>query len=142
MYIKNFFLKVFSLLSSIFLLFIGVFILFITWASQFREATVKTIEHRPEFFTIISIVFLITSIVILVVHHFVRKKHYYKIEMGKHNVSINKNVIEKYVTYYWNELNLEKEIQSQVIVKNNKLHIIADFPSIPINQQGKHLSKN
>ena len=65
----------------------------------------------------------------------------YYCRSGNRAVAIENSLVNEYLTDYWNKLFPNQRIYSEVLVKGDKLHLVADLPYYPEEKQRTLLTK-
>jgi hypothetical protein len=70
-----------------------------------------------------------------------QRRQYYHLKTGDRGVMVSQNILDQYVSDYWEKIFPSQEFVSNVSVKNNRIHITADLPPLPFESQRSFLRK-
>lgn len=137
----NFLHSLISFFIAIFFIMLGIIGMMVPWSSTIRDQAVALIQQHS--ITIFLFGFSFAAIGIAVAFNILlnSKKSYYQFKVAEDLVSVDETIIQEYLQGYWKELFPENEIPSRLIVKHNKIHVIAEFPYMEIEEQRRLLEK-
>lgn len=120
---------------------LGMIGILLAWSVDMQMKIIDIVLSDGILLSIVSLTFL--AIGICLIFHLVRKvKHSsYSIKNDSHHILIDETIILKYVQSYWKRLFPEREVNTQLEFKNNKIRIFADLPNVPTNDQTALSSK-
>jgi len=124
-----------SLIIALFFLLIGVVGILIPWSVDVRHVLAQFIFEDSLAISLFGFAFFIVGVAIAINILLGLRKRYYRISSKDSSTTVEEGVIEEYVTSYWQKVFPEHEIPYQLSLKNNKIHIIVDFPYLPIQEQ-------
>jgi hypothetical protein len=81
--------------------------------------------------------FIILGSIMVVNLYIGAKRSYYYVRAGNRSIAIDEEIIQQYLHSYWKRLFPLEEIPTRLVLKKNKIKIIADLPHTPASEQ-KH----
>lgn len=132
---KNFFYFSISFIIAIFFILLGIVGLLLPWSSEIRTNIVQFFLEDFLYITLFSLGLVIAGIAIIINVLFSARKHYYEIKSGSNSFAIDEALFQDYLNTYWKQLFPKIEIPNRVVLKKNKIHVAADLPYVPLDQQ-------
>jgi len=131
----NFLYSFITFCIAIFFILLGIIAVMIPWFPSIRTEVITLIlEHSITIFLFgfcfIAIGFALVLNILLSV-----KKNYFHFKVGNHSVQVDETLIQNYLTKYWKELFPNNDIPNRLVLKKNKIHVIADLPYMQRPQQ-------
>lgn len=134
-FLNNLFYAVLSSVFAIFFCVLGGISILIPWVTQVRTDVVQAILEGSLAIFVFGFVFLFIGITILVNIILSCRKRFYHLRSGKKAVTIDESFFDQYLEEYWKGIFPHCEVSYKLIIKKNKLHIVADLPYMPLDQQ-------
>ncbi|MBJ7449289.1 MAG: hypothetical protein JHC93_02895 [Parachlamydiales bacterium] len=69
------------------------------------------------------------------------RSRYYNIRMGKRQIDVTEVVVQKIIGRYWKKRFPGQEVHTEILIKRNSIHIIAELPAFPYGEQKNILEK-
>ena len=131
----NFFYSLISFFVAIFFILLGVISVMIPWFSTVRTDVIQFILE--DFIAISFFGFSFLAIGIGIVFNILigLRRNYYHFKVGSNSVAIDESILQKYLNTYWQDLFPGNDIPNRLILKKNKIHVIADLPYMTRHQQ-------
>lgn len=130
----NVFSKAMNFLVACAFLLLGTLLLVLPWVAHVRTDFVDTLAGNPIAMTLIGISFLAVG-ALLMVSHVRHRYHNYHIRTGQYSVTVDSGVLNGYVDAYWRKVFPDQSVTSDVKVHSDTLHIIANLPPYPFEEQ-------
>lgn len=131
----------FNVLIAVFFLLSGIIFVLIPWVPAIRTRIVMFLLENPIALSLLGISFVIVGCGFIVNVVLVAQHRYYKIRGGASSALVDEHVIQQYVDAYWTRLFPNCEISNAVAIRNNRIHLTASFPHIPLSQQKNLLQR-
>lgn len=135
----NFLFKfLYSLLSfalALFFIVLGLIAVILPLSFEVRIAFIEFITHNYLAISIFGYGFFVIGVAMLVNLYFATKRHYYYVKVKPHLVAVDEAVIHHYLQDYWKQLFPHQEIPTRLLLKRNKIKVIADLPYTPAEEQ-------
>ncbi len=130
-----------TFITGLFFIVLGTIGLLALWFPHIRTALIVFLLENALIISIFSMAIFAIGIAI-VVNVIQNARHsYYQVTAGRHLVSVDEDLIEKYINSYWIEFFPNVNIPNHVTLKNNKIYIVADLPYYPSAEQKTLLAK-
>lgn len=137
----HFFYSLISLIISLFFILLGVIGLLFPWFPSMRETLVHFIMENSLMMFLFGIALTVSGVAMISHLIYTSRRHSYEIRSGRQIYRIEQSLIEDYLNTYWKQLFPKIEIPNHVSIQKNKIHITADLPYIPIEQQKSLLER-
>lgn len=122
------------------LVFVGVILVFLPWIAAFRQGFIELLLTNKAILMLLGVA--ISSIgSLLLINTINQRHHYYHVSKGNRAITVDNTVINQYLHTYWQNLFPNKKINSDVLIKKNSLHIVAELPDCPFEKQDELLKK-
>ena len=132
---SNFFVFILSLVVGLFFIMLGIIGVMIPWDAGTRTAVVMFIFENSISIVLFGFAFIILGAVILVNLILGLRRRSYLLRSGKKPITLDESIIQDYINSYWRETFPAYEIPSRLTIKRNKIHVYADLPYVPRDQQ-------
>lgn len=132
---SNFFYYLVSFIIALFFIFIGIISFFLPETEEGLRTLAQFILQNTWLTYLFGFLFITVGVAILINIKLNVKKQYYKIKAGNKLTLLDEKIFEQYLDTYWKELFPKLEIPSHATIKNNKLYITANLPSVPLAEQ-------
>lgn len=130
-----FFYSSISFIISIFFILLGVVGVLLPWSSDMRTRITQLLLEESWLVFLFGLGFIIIGTAIVTNLILSTKRRYYEIRSNHLVTKIDESLFQDYLSTYWKQLFPACEIPNQIILKNNKIHVAADLPYIPLEQQ-------
>jgi hypothetical protein len=131
----NFLYSLITFFVALFFILLGIIGAMIPWFPAIRTEVITLIlEHSITIF-LFGFSFIAIGCALVINILLSVRKDYYHFKVGNHPVQVDENLIQSYLTNYWKELFPENEIPNRLVLKKNKIHVIADLPYMQRPQQ-------
>lgn len=137
----RFFCSCIRFVGSLLLVIIGVVGLLTPWSASIRTALVDFIQHHAVVISLFSIAFLVVGSALIVNIFLHSRRTYYCLPSSDNTVFVDENLIRQHLSHYWQQQFPKCDIVYEVALKDNKLSISVDFPSMPLSEQRLFLEK-
>lgn len=134
-YMNRFFYSMISFVIALFFILLGVIGIIISWSTEIRADFVQFILNNSLLLSSFGFAACFIGLAIAINVLINSKRKYYHIRSDNNAIIVDEAVIQQYLNAYWKELFPDSDIPSRLTLKNNKIHIIVDFPYLPIGQQ-------
>jgi len=141
MNINHLLFSLFSLISAIFFLLLGIFAVMVPWVPALKVSIIRFLQENSIVISLFGFAFLIVGTAIVINIILGTKRRYYHVKSGQNAVSVDENLIKGYLETYFHDLFPGQEIPSHLVIKQNKIHVMADLPTIPMEEQKDILEK-
>jgi len=131
----------FSTLIAIFFILLGIICIMIPWLPPIRTHIILFFLENTLALSLFGMVFLIIGVAIVANILISARHRYYRIRSGSHAVVVDEAVIQQYLDKYWSELFPDCEVPNKVMLKNNRIHVFANFPYLPLSEQKSVLKR-
>ena len=128
------------LIACFFVLF-GLLAFILPWVAVLRRSFVELLVGNPLTMAVIGIGFIAVGAVMLV-SICGKQREYYHVKTGDRAVMIADTLLDDYLNSYWEQRFPDQEFVSKVTVKNNRVHITADLPPLPFEEQRPFLKRS
>ncbi|MBA3957498.1 MAG: hypothetical protein H0X51_03765 [Parachlamydiaceae bacterium] len=115
------------LVAAFFVLLGGIAIL-LPWSITMRTELVSLILENSIAISLIGFVVLLVGIAMLISLWMSTKKRYYYLRVSNKLVAVDEALIQTYVEAYWRQLFPVEEVPSRLVLKRNKIKIVANLP--------------
>lgn len=132
---NNFFYYLTTFIFAVFFILVGALSFFLPRTLSGVNALVNFILDNSWMIHLFGIFLIILGVAMLINIRLNTKKRYYKIKAANLSTILDEKIFEQYLDTYWKELFPNNQILSDVAIKNNKLYITADLPTIPLSEQ-------
>lgn len=131
----NFFYSFVCFVVSLFFLLLGVICLILPWSAAVRTDLIQFILENTTAIALFGLGLVIIGSLIAINFILGFKKRYYYIEAGKKSVAVDETLIQQYLHTYMKQLFPQCEVPTRLILKKNKIKVIADLPETPLVEQ-------
>lgn len=132
---SNFFYSLISLLTAIFFILLGIASVMLPWSPFVRTELVQFILGDSITIFLFGFAFIIIGLAIAINIILSSRRKYFHLHSGPKSIWIDETIIQDYLITYWKQLFPQSEVPSKLTLKKNKIHLIADLPYIPLDQQ-------
>lgn len=132
---RNFFYSLISFVVAIFFILLGVIGFMIPWFPTVRTDVVLFLLEDSIAISLFGLSFVAIGVGIVFNILLSVKRNYYHFKVGSNPVAVDESILQKYLNTYWEDLFPENDIPNRLILKKNKIHVIADLPYMTRHQQ-------
>lgn len=126
---------VFSIAFAVFFILLGIFATLLPWLPVVREGLNAFIVDNAIAIFFLGITLIVIGISSISAIIYGSKRQHYSIKAGAHQLTIQDTLFQDYLCSYWKKIFPKYDIPCSVKIKNNKVHITADLPYIPLEKQ-------
>lgn len=138
---RNILYSLISLAVALFFIVLGVLSMILLFSPEIRGSLVQFILQNSVMLFLFGFGFLVVGAAI-VAHIIVNaKKKHYHIKSNNQSIYISEDVFQEYVSSYWKQLFPNQDVPNQVILKKDKIQIVAELPFVPIPEQKKIITR-
>ncbi len=131
---QAFFYIVTALLAAFFGL-LGILCILIPWSTQLRSDIVQFLLENSLTISIIGFGFLVIGVT-MAVHLVLRaQKRSYHLHGSRPLVILDESLFQQYIGDYWKRVFPKYEVAHRLVLKKGGVHIVADLPFVPVQQQ-------
>ena len=135
------FLGLCTIFFSLLLVSAGLCLALMPWLPTLQALLLQLTEASPmsSFFAGFSLVLLGFSLLSLAVY--LHRQRPLVLRMGPRSIEVNTQVINRYVAHYWKQVFPEQPVTTAVTLKGRELHIDAELPDTPLENQRRILQR-
>ncbi len=137
----NLFFSLISFIIAIFFVLLGIISVMIPWSEEVRYGLVRFILEDALAISLFGCAFIVVGLAIAVNILLNSRRKYYHLRSGCNAIGIDENVIQQYLTVYWQQLFPDHDIPYRLTIKHNKIHINVDLPHLPLQEQRQLLER-
>lgn len=140
----NFFYSLMNSILALFFVLTGIGCVLVAWFPNLQKALQRLIVEDFWMVFFSGVAFIVIGIVIIVNLSLQARRSSYMVRSGKNAIEVDQLLIEESLNLYWKQLFPQYSIPTQIRIKNNQVHIKADFPLIAESEQSsfvKHLEE-
>lgn len=138
---NHFLYSLISFIIALFFIMLGVIACLLPWFPAMRSDLIQFFLENSVAIFLFGMSFLTIGVVMVVNIILSTKRHYYEFKVGHNPVRIDEDLIQKYLQNYFYEIFPTQEVACRLTIKQNRLHIDADFPYVPVTQRSVLLEK-
>lgn len=131
----NFFYSLIRFFVAVFFILLGIIGMVIPWSETIRTALIQFVFENAVLISVFGFGCLLIGVILVTNIILNSRRRYYYVRSDHYAVSVNKLAVEQYVNTYWEQLFPNREIPSRITLKRNRIHITADLPYLPIEEQ-------
>lgn len=131
----------FLTLIAVFFILLGFLSLIVPWFPAIRTHIILFLLENTIAISLIGGVSLLVGGAILANILLSAKHKHYRIRAGNRAVVVDEAVIQIYLDKYWQDLFPGCEVPNKVMLKNNCIHVFANFPGLPLHEQKNLLER-
>jgi len=141
MHFNRFFQNTPSLVLSLLLITLGTIGVGLAWSAYIRTEAIMLILIGKWGIFLTAVVMLLGGLLLLAYVLKDSRRRYTYIEAGKSSCVLDETFIQQYLDLYWENLFPSQDISYELNIKKNKIRILANFPSLPAEEQKRFLDK-
>lgn len=130
-FLFNFLYYLFAFIVALFVLILGVIAIILPWSPKVRTDFITLILEHSLAISIFGFIFLVIGLGILISICINLRKHYYYIRVRGQAVSVDESIIQHYLDAYWKQLFPGADVPNRLILKHNKIKVLAELPYMP-----------
>lgn len=132
---RNLFYSLISLIVAIFFIMLGIIGILLPWSPTVRSDIIQFLLEDSLAISLFSFVLILIGLAI-VIHIVMNARHsYYYIKSGRNPTWVDESVIEDYLDTYWKQLFPKAHVTNRLMLKKNKIHLVAELPYVPHLEQ-------
>lgn len=131
----NFIYTFICFILSAFFFLLGIICLILPWSAAVRTDLIEFILENTTAIGLFGLGLFIIGSIIMINLILGFKKCYYYVHSAKYSVAVDETLIQQYLQSYMKQLYPQHEIPTRLIIKKNKIKVIADLPYTPRLQQ-------
>lgn len=132
---KTVFYSLISLIIAIFFILLGIIAVLLPWSPLVRSDIITFILEDSLTIFLLGFSFVLVGVCIVFNIMISARKTYYHVKSGANSILVDENILQDYLNTYLKELFPKSDAPARLILKKNRIHIIADLPYIPKGQQ-------
>ena len=114
---------------------LGLVAVLVPWSPEVRSDIIQFILEDSIAIFLFGFVFIVVGLAIVISIILGTRRSYYRLKGGLQSVMIDEKVIQDYLDTYWKELFPKATVPNRLQIKKNKIHLTADLPFVPQNEQ-------
>ena len=130
-----------SLVVALFFVIIGIVSFILPWFPEVRMTLATFIMEDSITIFLFGSCFLVIGAATIAGICWSTKRKYYHLKAGPQAISLSDTLFHDYLISYWKEVFPKSEVPCSVKLKKNKIHITADLPYVPRQEQKKLLQQ-
>jgi hypothetical protein len=138
---NNLFYSLITLAVALVFLLTGIIGVLIPWSPEVRDGLIRFISEDYVTLSLFGLLLLVVAAAIIANIFVGMRRRYYHLSSGARSVAIDESAIQQLLNAYWQQNFYDKDIPSRLILKNNRIHISAELPQTPENEQKALLEK-
>lgn len=119
-----------TLFIAIFFILLGIIAMILPWSENAKAHAISFIVDHSQVIFFFGLSFLCVGLATCLNIVSSSKRRYYRFKVGNTAVSVDGDLIHKYVKTYLKELFPDNEIPLQLTIKRNTIKLVIDLPSI------------
>jgi hypothetical protein len=125
-----------TILFSLLLIAFGIFFVILPSAPEFKHHIIDFLESNSALIQFSGILVATLGLILLISSFFVnRRDHYLVVYDKKGRIVIDEDILEQYVNSYFATLFPGTNYHVYSKIKDEKIHLVADLPSVPDESQ-------
>ena len=132
---QTIFSSILTFALGLFFTFFGLMFLLVIWEPLIRSGVFHLFTHYEVLLSIFGGGFLFIGISIIIYALIFSRRRYFYIRTGSREVQISEDVAKDYVNKYFQKLFGQKDLPCTLNVRRGKIHISANLPFIPEQEQ-------
>jgi hypothetical protein len=141
----NFLFKIlYSLVSfivGIFFVLLGIICLILPWSAIIRTDMIEFILENSIAISLFGFGFIVIGITIVLNLYIGSKRSTYYVRAGNRSIAIDEEIIQQYLDTYWKQIFPHQDVPTRLILKKNKIRVIADLPQTPFSEQKRFVER-
>jgi hypothetical protein len=130
-FLFNFLYYIVALVVALFILMLGIIGIILPWSSVIRTDFITLVLEHSITISLFGFAFLLIGLAVIINIWMNVKKRYFHIRVGGQLVAVDEAIIQHYLDAYWKQLYPQTEIPNRLILKRNKIRVVADLPHAP-----------
>lgn len=129
--LSNFIYSLINCLIALFFILLGLIALILPWSPSIRTELIQFFLEKSLPISLFGLGFLAIGIAILTqIILKIRHTNYYVIHSGINSVLVDEEILQKYLSSYWQQLFPSQDVSSHFVIKKNKIKVFAELPGI------------
>jgi len=137
----NFFYSLTNFILALFFLLAGIGCVLVAWFPNLQLAIQRLIHEDFWMIFFSGVAFILIGLAIILNLSLQARRISYTVKSGKNSIEVDQLLIEESLNLYWKQLFPHYSIPTQIRIKNNQVHIKADFPLIAENEQSSFVKE-
>lgn len=134
-FLYNFLYSTLSVVIGFFFILLGILAILLPWSPDIRTEIIQFFLENSVAISLFGFVFIIVGVIlVLEVYLNMRRKNYY-VRQGKKTIIIDEDVMKNYLQSYWKQTYPKQEVSSRLLIKKNRIKIVAELPFVPKLEQ-------
>ena len=124
-----------SVVIGLFFILLGLLGILLPWSPHIRTDFIQFILENSIAISLFGFGFIVIgAIVVIEVYSNMRRKIYY-VRRGKKSIIIDEEIMKNYLQSYWKQSYPKQDIPSRLLIKKNRIKIVAELPFVPKLEQ-------
>lgn len=111
-----------------FFLLLGVIGMLLPWSPNVRTELIMFILENSIAISLFGFVFVIVGMTLLINLSSITKRRYYYVRSGHRAIIVDEAILHHYLESYWKQLFPRHDVPHHLVIKKNKIRIVADLP--------------
>ncbi len=129
------FYSLISLIVALFFLMLGLMCVMLPWSPSAQTDLIFLILDYSVLIAWFGLSLILIGLSIIIPVTLNARHNYYHLRTGPRSVKIDESIIQSYLDSYWRQLFPHSEVPHRFTLKRNKIHLTADLPYIPADEQ-------
>lgn len=127
---SNFLYYLVTLIIAAFFILLGILGIMLPWSTHIRDDFIEFILINGTTISLLGFASVVIGSTMLFQLWIGMRRHYYYIRVGGRSVAVDEAIIQHYIDAYWKQVFPNEEIPSRLVLKKNKIKIVADLPKM------------
>ncbi len=137
----RFFCSLITFIIALLCILVGVVGLIVPWSLDVREYLTRLLVEDSLVISLFGFTLVVIGVATAAYIIMNSRSRYYYIKTGNGTVLVDEGIVQEYLIQYWKQLMPDANVTSSVHLKDNKISIHVDFPSVPLSGQRPLLEK-
>jgi hypothetical protein len=139
--LNKFFFSLLSFLLALFFVLIGLVCLIFPWSQTMKNEVISFILNNSTAIFLLGFGLFVIGIARICFIISGMKRSYFHLRSGSRPIWIDESLIQNYLDNYWKTLFPFSAVSNRVVLKRNKIYLMADLPYVPISEQKELIHK-
>ena len=139
--ISRFLSLLLNFIAGGFFLLLGLIGIILPWAPKIRLSTATFFLENSLILSLFGLGCALVGLSIIFYTFLNTKRRYWFIRTGINSIEVSQNVIEQYLENYWKKNFPKSYVPYEVTIKKESIQVIAELPSMELQNQKKYLEK-
>ncbi len=127
-FLYNFLYYIVSVVIALFFICFGLVAILLPWSPYFRTDVVIFILENSITISLFGYGFVVVGITLLIGLYLNTRRKTYYMRTGKKTIAIDEEIVQQYLNSYWQRLYPNQQIPSHMVLKKNRIKVVADLP--------------